>query len=204
LVSESLDRGSHLSLEQAARAVSDTNTTIYSIGFSTGKSEAIHYGSRELPYTREAGGIAFENPHPNPPHGCMGYDPNADPDATHNKLIQFYDCLTQLVPPLALAKMAAIATYDGLQRNVPETVAHLTGGEYFTVTDSKNLEHDLSTIANHLPNRYVLSFHAQSPHPGLHVLSVRVPDYEDVEVTARTSYWADPEVLPLNSASLPH
>ena len=43
LVSETLDRGSHMTLDAAVRAVSNTNTTIYSIGFSTGKSEAVNY-----------------------------------------------------------------------------------------------------------------------------------------------------------------
>ena len=190
LVSETLDRGSQLTLEQAVRAVTDTNTTIYSIAFSTGKSEAAHYARHQLPMTNE-GGLKFENPYPNPPHGCMGKDPNPDPDEPPNKLAQFYDCLVQLAPPLGLAKMAAIGTADALQRNVPETVAHLTGGEYFKLTDAKSLERDLGSIANHLPNRYVLSFHPRSPHPGLHIISVRLPQYPDLLVTARRSYWAE-------------
>lgn len=203
LVSETLDRSSRLTLDQAVRAISDTNTTIYSIGFSTAKSEATHYALRQLPVTNE-GGFRFENAYPNPPHGCMGKDPDPDPDGTHHRLAQFYDCLVQLAPPLGLAKMAAIATADALQRNVPETVAHLTGGEYFKLSDAKSLERDLSMIANHLPNRYVLSFHLQSPQPGLHVISVRVPGYSDLEVTARRSYWANPEIAPVNAAALPH
>ena len=193
LISETLDRGSHLEFEDALRAISDTNTVIYSIGFSTGKSEAAHYAYRELPtQASEPKGsrLSLANHHPNPPNGCMDNDPNPDPDATNNKVIQAYDCLTQLLPPLALAKMAAIAT-DGLKRNVPETVAHLTGGEYFKLTDAKNLERDLATISNHSPNRYVLSFQPQSPHPGLHAISLQLKNYPDLRVTARSSYWAD-------------
>jgi VWFA-related protein len=193
LVSETLDRGSRLTLEQAVRAVTDTNTTIYSIGFSTAKSEAAHYATRHMPINSE-GGLSFENPYPNPPHGCMGRDPEPDPDGPHTKLAQLYDCLVELAPPLGLAKMAAIATADALQQNVPETVARLTGGEYFKLTNGKSLERDLGKIANHLPNRYVLSFHPQSPQPGLHVISVRLPEYPGLEVTARRSSWADPEI----------
>jgi VWFA-related protein len=196
LISETLDRGSHLTLEDALRAISDTNTAIYSIGFSTGKSEAAHYAARELP--TQPGGLWMANHHPNPPNGCMGKDPDPDPDATHNKAIQAYDCLTQLAPPLALAKMAAIAATDALRRNVPETVANLTGGEYFKLTNPANLERDLATISNHIPNRYVLSFQPQSPHPGLHVLSLTLPDYSNLHITSRTSYWADPEIAPSN------
>lgn len=191
LISETLDRGSHLTLEQALRAISDTNTTIYSIGFSTGKSEAAHYASRELP--TQPGGLWMENHHPNPPGGCMSKDdPDPDPDATHNRAVQAYDCLTQLAPPLALAKMAAIVATDGLRRNIPETVAHLTGGEYFKLTNPANLERDLATISNHIPNRYILSFQPQSPHPGLHAVTLAAPGYAKLQVTARTSYWADP------------
>ena len=201
LVSETLDRGSHLKLEDALRAISDTNTVIYSIGYSTGKSEAAHYAARELP--TQPGGLWMENHHPNPPTGCMGKDPDPAPDATHNKAIQAYDCLTQLLPPLALAKMAAIAATDGLKRNVPQTVAHLTGGEYFKLTDAKTLERSLATISNHIPNRYVLSFQPQSPHPGLHVLSLSLPNYTKLAVTARTSYWADPEAPSSNPPAVP-
>ena len=184
LISGTLDRGSHLTIEDAVRDLSDTNTTIFSIGFSTGKSEAAHYGYRELPGSHR---------YPSPPHGCMGKDPIPDPDATNSKAVQAYDCLTQLAPPLALAKMAAIVVSDGLRRNVPETVAHLTGGEYFKLTGAKSLERDLAAIGNHLPNRYVLTFYPQSPHPGFHSIGLRVPDYSNLEVTARKGYWAGGE-----------
>ncbi len=201
LISETLDRGSHLKLEDALRAISDTNTVIYSIAFSTGKSEAAHYAARELP--TQPGALWMENHHPNPPNGCMGKDPDPDPDATHNKAIQAYDCLTQLIPPLALAKMAAIVTTDGLKRDVPETVAHLTGGEYFKLTNAKNLERDLLAISNHIPNRYVLTFQPQSPHPGLHVIGLSLPNYSRLAINARTSYWVDPEIPAVNPSAIP-
>jgi hypothetical protein len=135
--------------------------------------------------------LEFENTAPNPPHGCMGKDPDPDPDAPASRWSQFYDCVAQLVPPLTFAKMATIATADSLLRNVPATVARLTGGEYFKPGSERNLEQELAAIGNHLPNRYILSFHPQAPHPGLHVLTLKLPDYERLEVTARTSYWAE-------------
>jgi len=189
LISETLDRGSETALEEALHAIGDTNTSIYALAFSSGKSEAAHYGSKELPI--QPGGLGHENPNPNPPHGCMGKDP--DPDATRNKAVQAYDCLTQLVPPLALAKMAAIAAVDGLQRNVPETVARLTGGEYLHFENSRSLVTGLIAISNHIPNRYVLSFQPQSPRSGFHALELRLKDYPGLRVTARSGYWADSE-----------
>ncbi len=186
LLSETVDRGSTVPLDDALRAVSDTNTAIYSLAFSTGKSEAAHYGARELP----------GNPHPNPPTGCMGKDPDPDPDATQNKAVQAFDCLTQLAPPLALAKMAAILATDSLRRNAPKTVAELTGGEFFAFKDTRSLERALTAISNHIPNQYVLSFHPASPHTGLHTLKLTLKAHPDLILKARTSYWADPAPPP--------
>ena len=104
---------------------------------------------------------------------------------------QAYDCLALLAPPLALAKMAVIAGMSGLQRNVPETVAELTGGEYFPFKNTKGLERDLETISNHVPNRYMLSFHPESPHPGLHAVSLTLKNYPNLELAARNSYWVE-------------
>jgi VWFA-related protein len=186
LLSETVDRSSHTKLSDALNTISDTNTAIYSIGFSTGRSEASHYAARELP--TQSGGLGWENPHPNPPHGCMGKDPDPDPDASTNKAIQAYDCLTQLAPPLALAKMAALIAMNGLRTNIPESVATLTGGEFFKLGDRRSLEHSLLTISNHMPNRYVLTFQPQSPHPGLHAINLRLPNYPGLTITARSSY----------------
>jgi hypothetical protein len=41
-----------------------------------------------------------------------------------------------------------------------------------------------------LPNRYILSFQPKNPHPGIHALTLQLPDHTDLEVTARTTYWA--------------
>lgn len=185
LLSESVDRGSTMKLDEALRAISDTNTAIYSIGFSTGRSEAKHYYRKQAP--AQIGGLD----EPNPPHGCMGKDPNADPRDAQSRGSQAYDCMAQLLPPVALAKMAAIAASNGLRKNIPETVAQLTGGEYFKLTSAKGLEQSLQTISNHIPNRYVLSFQPQDPHPGLHALRLTLPGYNKLAIESRISYWAD-------------
>jgi VWFA-related protein len=160
LLSETNDRGSKLKLQQALRDVSDTNTAIYSLAYSTGNTDASEYASRELP-TKSApcendnhlclllrklegsnnklelvsgslaelltSGIFLSNPNPGPAHGCMSAsDPTAY--AAKNHAIRAFDCLGQLLPPLALAKVGAIAATEDIQRNVPETVARITGG----------------------------------------------------------------------------
>jgi len=190
LISETLDQGSQTKMDDALRAIGDTNTAIYSLGFSSGKADAAHYAYRNLPVSKTDKGFAIgSNAYPNPPHGCMGKDP--DPDATTNKAVQAFDCLTQLVPPLGLAKMAAIRAAAGLQRNVPETVAELTGGEYFKFENNRSLVSGMVAISNHVPNRYVLSFQPQTPHAGYHAVELKLQGHPGLHVTARSGYWAD-------------
>jgi VWFA-related protein len=202
IISETVDHSSHTTLNHALRSIGETNTAIYSLAFSSAKSDAAHYADRELPFSRDANGIQFENAHPNPPHGCMGKDP--DPDATQKKANQAFDCAGQLLPPLALAKMAAIAAADGLQQNVPETVARVTGGEYFKFEDHNGLARDLLAVSNHLPNRYVLSFQPRAPHAGYHSVQLSLRTRNRLHVTARSGYWADSsEALHPNAAQPP-
>ena len=191
LLSEVHDRGSHTKLEDALRTISDTNTAVYSFSFSPGDDQDQQLPTKKVePEDGEL--LRYENPNPGPTHGCFSRDPN-DPQVNLSKSVAAQDvnCIGLLLPPIAVAEAAYIAARDGLQKNIPETVAHLTGGEYFKPGSEKSLERDLQAITNHIPNRYILSFQPQSPHPGLHAISLRVPKYAGLEVTARSSYWAD-------------
>jgi hypothetical protein len=62
----------------------------------------------------------------------------------------------------------------------------------------KSLDRSLAAISNHIPNRYVLSYQPQSPSPGLHLISVHLQNYSKLQITARSSYWADVETTPAN------
>jgi VWFA-related protein len=188
-ISETLDHGSQSKLEDASRAIDDTNTTIYSLAFSTTKADMAHdldeFNSDLTPA---------------PTHGCLAKDQSNGSD-THpvqvpdgkgnNRAMQTFDCLTLLAPPLFAAKMAAMAALDGMHRNVPESVARLTGGEYFKFENTRSLERGLITISNQIPNSYVLSFSPQADNPGLHAIDVRLKDRTGLHVDARKSYWAD-------------
>lgn len=186
LFSETADSGSQTSLEDAVRAVEETNTAIYSFGFST-TGAAVKHEKSKLP---APGGTSYSN-EPYKPGGCMSKDPKADPDAHGNRAAQALDCAGDLLPPLRLARIAFLAAKDGLKRNVPESVAQLTGGEYFAFKDSKSLAQHLITISNDVPNYYFLSFRPQSLHPGLHALELRVKNRPEYKVNARKGYWVD-------------
>jgi VWFA-related protein len=185
LFSETADNGSQTSLEAAVRAVEETNTAIYSFGFSTTRAAVKHEASK-LP----APGGTYSN-EPYKPGGCMSKDPNANPDAHGNRAAQALDCAGDLLPPLRLARIAFLAAKDGLKRNVPESVAQLTGGEYFAFKDAKTLAQHLITISNDVPNYYFLSFRPQSLHTGLHALELRVKNRPEYKVRARKGYWVD-------------
>jgi VWFA-related protein len=184
LLSETRDQGSHAKLVDALRAISDTNTVIYSVGFSSAKAEMSHEASK------------LSSDEPGPEHGCFSRDLGTDADGnpivpTDSRALQNFDCFAELLPPLRLAKIAEIAARNALRRNVSVSVAHLTGGESFKFKDVKTLQRDLFTISNHIPNRYVLSFHPQSPVPGFHQITLQMRDYAHLSVEARNGYWVE-------------
>jgi VWFA-related protein len=178
LISETVDHGSKANLEQALHDVSDTNTAIYSLNFSSAKSAASH----EI-------ALIYHDPTPGPAGGCMSRGP--DVDLSKSRLEQAYDCLGLLAPPLRLAKAAAIAAADGLKHNAAESVAQLTGGESFSFKDGRTLERDVHAISHHLPNRYLLSFYPIAPHAGFHAIGLRLTEYPNLVITGRNGYWAD-------------
>jgi len=182
LFSETADGGSKTSLDDAVRGVEDTNTAIYSFGFSSTRAALKHQASK-LP----GNGSYSDDPYPK--GGCMSKDPSADPDAHGNRGVQALDCASNLLPPLRLARMALLAAKDGLKRNVPKSVAQLTGGEYFVFGSASTLTQDLINLSNDMPNYYVLSFRTQSPQTGFHALDLKVKDRAGYQVKARKGYW---------------
>jgi VWFA-related protein len=182
LISETADHGSKNNLDEALHAVSDTNTSIYSLAFSSAKSAAGHEAA-----------LTLGDPTPGPPGGCMAKDPDAPSE--QNRLEQAYECFSLLAPPLRLAKVASILAKEALRYNVPESVAQLTGGEYFRFTDARSLERGVLAISHHLPNRYVLSYHPTAPHAGFHTIGLRMNDYPDLVVQARTGYWVEKDTV---------
>lgn len=85
----------------------------------------------------------------------------------------------------------AYRTAQAMRKNVPSTVAQMTGGEYELFATRKKFEVRMNDFTNHLHNRYLLSFAPKEPHPGLHQIRVRLKDSKDAVVLSRTSYWAE-------------
>lgn len=114
--------------------------------------------------------------HENPPYQLS---PNLPP------LLHTFDLGT----PLGVALKA-------MREDTAAEVADLSGGEHVRFDDKRSLEQQLSILANHIPNRYTLSFRPSSNDPGLHAIKVQVVHQPvPLDVAARSSYWSTGPVL---------
>ena len=178
LLSETIDQGSKTTLDEALRLISDTNTTMYSFGFSSTRSAVSHEASK------------FNSSEPGPAHGCFSRN-GADSEYEGHYSKQVLDCISQLAPPLRLATMTFLTARNALRTNTAESIAQLTGGEFFHFHDAKDLKAGLIAVSNDVPNYYVLSFRPTSPTPGLHALHVETKGRPQLVLNSRREYWID-------------
>jgi VWFA-related protein len=81
---------------------------------------------------------------------------------------------------------------QAMRKNIPQTLASITGGEYQLFLSRNGFEDHLIDFANHLHNRYELSFEPKDPHPGLHQIRVRLRDgSSNATLLYRTTYWVE-------------
>jgi VWFA-related protein len=179
LMSETIDQSSKTPLNDALRLISDTNTTIYSFGFSSTRAAVAHEASK------------FSRPNePGPAHGCFSRE-GADAEYQGHYSRQVLDCISTLAPPVRLATMAFLASRDALHTKTAESVAELTGGEFFHFHNAKDLRAGMAGIANDVPNRYVLSYRPTALTVGLHTLHLEIRGRPELVVTSRSEYWID-------------
>jgi VWFA-related protein len=178
LISEAVDHGSVTRIDEALRDVSETNTAIYSMTFSTEKAVV---------------GAAIANKEP-PTGASMCYQRGT---RSRGGSPQQGSCVN-FAPVIILGARLGM---NALRHNTSEAVARLTGGEYMRFEDEKSLEKGLFMISNQLSNRYMLSFVPHSPTPGLHTIQVTLGNYPELQVSARTNYWVAGKVSPESSSS---
>lgn len=177
LLSETIDRGSKTTLDDALRLVSDTNTGIYSFGFSSTRSAISHEASK------------VSSKDPGPEHGCLSRTGADSEYEDYSK--QVLDCISQLAPPLRLATMAFLTARNALRTNTAESLAQLAGGEFQHFHDAKGLKAGLIALSNDIPNYYVLSFQPANSTPGMHALHVATKDRRQLVTEFRREYWID-------------
>ncbi|HLJ91051.1 MAG TPA: VWA domain-containing protein [Candidatus Angelobacter sp.] len=178
LLSETIDQGSKTTLDEALRLISDTNTAMYSFGFSSARSAVVHEASK------------LNGSTPGPAHGCFSRK-GADPEYNGHYSKQVLDCISQLAPPLRLATMAFLTARDELRTKTAESIAELAGGEFFHFHNAKDLKEGMIALANDIHNYYVLTFKPATPTPGLHTLHVEASNQPHLELKSRREYWID-------------
>jgi VWFA-related protein len=82
-----------------------------------------------------------------------------------------------------------ILAVEAMKKNIPGTVAAMSGGEYELFATKTNFEARMIDFTNHLHSRYLLSIEPKNPHAGLHQIRVRLRDPGDRTVLARSRYW---------------
>ena len=183
LLSETVDQDSRRNRDEVLRLISDTNTAMYSFSFSSARAAVSHEASK------------LNSDTPGPAHGCFRRE-GADREYDGHYSKQVLDCISQLAPPLRLATMSFLAARTALRTKTAESVAQLSGGEYFHFSDAKGLKADLIALSNDLPNYYVLSFHPTTTTPGLHALHVATEERQASVLSSRSEYWIEDDINP--------
>jgi VWFA-related protein len=84
-------------------------------------------------------------------------------------------------------------TASAMQKNAAETLAQLTGGDFYRFDTEKSFEDRVAEMANHIHNSYCLTFQPNDPAPGFHSLQVGVRRSKTTIVAARSGYWFSAE-----------
>lgn len=106
-----------------------------------------------------------------------------------NKPYQLAPNLPPLLHTFNLSEPLAVA-FRAMRENTSAAIAALSGGESFPFSSQKELDQQLVTLTNHLAATYMLSFKPTSKQPGLHSLHLQIAGHPELQVSARTSYWA--------------
>jgi VWFA-related protein len=107
-----------------------------------------------------------------------------DTERGRNRDEVYWNVRPNIVGPPRMARQA-------LRKNIPKTIVSMTGGEYELFSSRHGFETRMNNFANHLHNRYLLSFEPKSPDPGLHQIRVRLRDpLPNQTIAFRSNYWA--------------
>ncbi len=168
VISGQRDQGSKtVTLEEAARQIAAGNVEVYMVAYppdlaSEAGSVARLFGPGNAPAPGSPG-----------PPGVVGPGSGASSAAASFDILGLFSLLRSAVA----------------EPNIPQTIANLTGGEYVLFKNTKNLDEALGLLANHVHNRYQLSFTARNPAPGPHKLEVGLRGGGSVIISARAGYW---------------
>ena len=98
---------------------------------------------------------------------------------------------------------------QALRKNAPKEFTRMSGGEYINFATQKGFDKGMVSLANHVHNFYMLSFVPRFPPdpkgtasaPGLHRITVKIPEYPSAIIRHRESYWNGPTDTPAPAAA---
>ncbi len=106
-----------------------------------------------------------------------------------------------------------IMAVQAVRKNAPKEFSRMSGGEYINFGSQKGFDKGMVSLANHVHNFYMLSFVPRFPAdangsgvaaPGMHRITVKIPEYPSAIVRHRESYWANgPSDTPAPAATAP-
>ncbi len=177
LISESRDRGSETSLEQAIMAVQASSVAVYSATYSAFRTA----------FTTKTSPAELGMPkRPTKPSDETGTVTGAPPACGP------FGCSAPRVP-LPSERVDILGGIAELSRlgnvNTTQELAKDTGGTTFPFTRLKGLEEAIQKLGAELHSQYLLSFTPDDLAAGYHRLEVRVGT-GDYRVRARPGYWS--------------
>lgn len=126
-------------------------------------------------------------------HGSVGADADSlireiASTNTSTYALSFKSGKTEIFGSLRSLNPLAL-TDSAMQKNAGQTLARMTGGDFFRFDSEHEFESRMGDIENHVRNRYNFVFQPSTPLPGLHSLEVEVREQELNIVAARSMYW---------------
>jgi VWFA-related protein len=110
----------------------------------------------------------------------------AEAEFSHDAMDSGDDRTMNMLSPFIMAVKA-------FKKNVAKEIALMSGGEYTTFTGNRNFVARVVEAAQHMRNRYLITFSPSNPTPGLHTIRVRTVQDYGARIVARADYWLGPE-----------
>ena len=161
LISESRDRGSETTFQPAIEAVTRQGIQVF----------AAHYSAYTTALLAKPKDLQ-EAPPPEPD--------SDDPEDPPN-------------PPPTVDFIAILSELGRLGKtNAVQALTHVTGGSDYPFAGERGIEDAIEKLGLEVHSQYILSFpQPKIAGPGLHRISVTLPNYADATIRFRRTYWAD-------------
>jgi len=168
LISETRDRGSKTTVQEALNAVEREGIEVF----------GAHYSTFATALTAKPGDLPDG---PLPPPALTSADPSIPPDPYRGG-----DVAGLFIELARLGKT-----------NVIQALTKATGGADFPFFKERGIEDAIEKLGAEVHSQYILSFPQRDNTPGPHLIEVSVAGRNDLRIRSRRTYWADPEPLGL-------